>query len=159
MRPLMLSSLSLMCTALMLGQVPASPPIKMGLWQAEVANTAGSPTAPDGKPVRRTVMSCLTPTNWLTLMGPTAKDACPKVNEVWTEHSYRFELQCPGKPKMATVVVNFDDSQHEHTVIDLSAMPDGTAVPMHIEGQSHWVSSDCGNLSESNPVMVQGAAH
>ena len=95
MRQFTVPSLLLMCTSLLLAQAPATPPMKIGLWQAEVSSTTGHSTAPDGKTNRRTVLSCVTPGNWLTLMGPTAKDACPKVDEVWTAHSYRFDLQCP----------------------------------------------------------------
>jgi hypothetical protein len=62
-------------------QAPAAPPMKMGLWE----NTSTSKSTEADKTVPRIVRSCVTPTNWLKLMGPTAQGACPKTNEMWAK--------------------------------------------------------------------------
>ncbi len=134
-------------------QAPANPPMKMGLWE-EVGGTMPS-KGPGGKASSRVVRSCFTPANWLKLMGPTAKDACPKSNEVWRANAYSFDVQCAGKPKVASVSVVFDNPQTNHLTLDLFS-PSG-AVSMHDASQGHWVSSECGDVSPDTPVVITGA--
>jgi hypothetical protein len=133
---------------------PSTPPIKMGLWESVPAASTG---AQAGQP-QRTVRSCQTPSTWVKQMGPTAKDACPKTNEVWTANSYSFDVQCSGKPKMASVSVTFDTPETMHGSFDMTAMPDGTPRAMHRDFQQRWVAADCGDVTPEHAVTVVGAA-
>jgi len=135
-------------------QAPATPPMKMGLWEN---NTTAKIQQPDGteKTTSQKTRICLTEANWLTLMGPTAKDACPKTNEVWSKNSYSFDLACSGKPKIGSAVIHFDSPETQHMTLDSYALPDGTPMKMHAESEDHWVSAACGDVSTEHPVVVQ----
>jgi len=135
-------------------QAPAKPPVKMGLWES---NGTTKMQMPDGteKTTSSILRSCYTPTSWLKLMGPTAKEACPKINEVWSASDYSFDVQCSAKPKMAEVKVHFDSLEKDHGSMDFYAMPDGTPMKLHGDFESHWVSADCGDVSPDHPVLVR----
>jgi Protein of unknown function (DUF3617) len=135
-------------------QAPANPPIKMGLWESK--GTFKMPQA-DGttKDTSRVMRNCKTPQTWVRMMGPTAKDACPKTNEVWTKDSYSFDVMCSGKPKMASVSVQFDSPETEHGTLDMFALPDGSPKKMHQEYTEQWIGADCGDVSPDHPVLVR----
>jgi hypothetical protein len=135
-------------------QVPATPPMKMGLWEM---NGTSKVRQPDGteKTTSQKLRICETESNWLRLMGPTAKEACPKTNEVWSKSGYSFDVACAGKPKMASVTIHFDSLELQHGAIDIYALPDGTPMKMHGEHEGHWVSEACGDVSTEHPVIVR----
>jgi hypothetical protein len=134
-------------------QVPATPPMKMGLWEN---NTTATIQQPDGteKTTSQKVRICLTEANWLTLMGPTAKDACPKTNEVWSKNGYSFDTACVGKPKTGSVAIHFDSLESQHGTIDIFSLG-GSPVKIHVESEGHWVSAACGDVSTEHPVIVR----
>lgn len=135
-------------------QVPTTPPMKMGLWEM---NTTAKTQLPDGteKTTAQKLRICITEANWLKLMGPTAKDACPKTNEVWSKNGYSFDVACSGKPKGASVAIHFDSLELQHGIIDVYSTPDGKPMKMHGEDESHWVSATCGDVSTEHPVVVR----
>ena len=152
MKVLLTSMTTLLAATLF--QAPSTPPLKMGLWES---NSSTRVQQPDGteKTTTSKHRNCATETNWLREMGPTAKEACPKINEVWSKDNYSFDVQCAGKPKMAMVAVHFDSLESQHLVIHLFATPDGTPMKMDGEGESHWVSASCGDVSPDHPVIVR----
>jgi hypothetical protein len=131
-----------------LAQVPTEPPMKMGLWEMT------SKTDLAGKANIRTVRNCINQTNWLKMMGPTAKEACPKINEVWTASSYSFDVQCTGKPKFASINVHFDSPEDQHVSLDMLTTPDGAPLNLHHDLTGHWLGADCGNVEPGKPVVV-----
>jgi hypothetical protein len=135
-------------------QAPATPPMKMGLWES---TSTAKVQQPDGteKSTIRTYRNCVTETNWLTQMGPTAKEACPKANEVWTKDSYSFDVACQGKPKMASVSVHFDNLETQHIHLQIFAAPDGTPMKVDMGGETHWVSAACGDVPADHAVLVR----
>jgi hypothetical protein len=139
-------------------QAPVDPPIKMGLWESK--GTFKMPQA-DGtiKESNRLMRNCKSRQSWVTLMGPTAKGACPKTNEVWTKDSYSFDVACSGKPKTASVEVQFVSPETEHGTLDLFSMPDGSPIPgtgkIRQEFTEHWIGADCGDVSPEHPVLVE----
>jgi hypothetical protein len=133
---------------------PTTPPMKLGLWQSTGISTLKQADGTD-KTTSRIMRNCVTKENWLTQLGPTAKNACPKANEVWTKDSYSFDTACSGKPKTGTVTVHFDTPETEHGSLDISAMPDGSPFSMHANFTSHWVSSACGDVTPDHPVVVR----
>jgi hypothetical protein len=151
MKILMPFAATLLTTTLF--QAPTTPPMKLGLWEATVTSTVKQADGTD-KTTSRLLRNCVTKENWLTLMGPTTKNACPKANEVWTKDSYSFDVTCSGKPKTGTVTIHFDTPETEHGSLDISAMPDGTPVNMHVTFTDHWVSAACGDVSPDHPVVV-----
>ena len=133
-------------------QQPTTAPMKMGLWEAKGIVNSDTPSKQE-----RIVRSCITPDNWLKMMGPTGPGACPKINEVWTKDNYSFDVQCSGKPKLATVSVHFIDPSTDHVIFDMYTTPSGEPLPtkMHNEADSHWVSESCGDLSPKGAVIVR----
>ncbi|HEY2467255.1 MAG TPA: hypothetical protein VGI45_05330 [Terracidiphilus sp.] len=47
-------------------------------------------------------------------------------SEVWTKDSYRFDVTCPGKPKGASITIQFDIPGTQHGKVDIFASPDGS---------------------------------
>jgi hypothetical protein len=135
-------------------QAPSTAPLKLGLWEATLTTHVKQADGTD-KVSNRVTRSCMTNDNWLTLMGPTAKDACPKANEVWTKDSYSFDVACSGKPKMASVAIHFDTPETEKGTIDFFGMPDGSPFTMHGSFSSHWVGAECGDVAPGSPVLIR----
>jgi hypothetical protein len=135
-------------------QAPTTPPEKMGLWEE---NTTLKMQQPDGtdRITSQKLRICITPSNWLRLMGPTAKGACPKTNELWSKNSYSFDVACAGKPKQASVAIHFDSPKSQHGGMDDYETPDGKPMKMHAEFEGHWVSAACGDVSTEDPVIVR----
>ena len=131
-------------------QQPATPPMKMGLWEAKGIVSGDTPSKQE-----RIVRSCITPDNWLKMMGPTGPGTCPKINEVWTKDTYSFDVQCTDKPKLASVSVHFIDPSTDHVILDMHTTPTGEPLNRHQEIDSHWVSAACGDLSPTSPVIVR----
>ncbi len=145
------TALAVMTVALnAVAQQPANPPMKMGLWEARGIVAPNAPSKQE-----RIVRSCITPENWLKMMGPNGPGTCPKINEVWTKDSYSFDVQCSGKSKFASVSVRFIDMEREHIVIDMYSTPTGKPAKVHQEVDDHWVGESCGDLSPKSPVIVR----
>ena len=136
-------------------QQPANPPMKMGLWESKGVVSPGSDIKDTPAGHERTMRNCVTPENWLKMMGPNGPGTCPKVNEVWTKDTYSFDVQCSGKAKMASVNVHFIDMQTEHVILDISATPTGEPMKVHQDINEHWVSEACGDVSPTHPVLVR----
>jgi hypothetical protein len=134
-------------------QAPTTAPMRMGLWEI---TTHYKTQQPDGteKTSTRIFRNCTTETNWLKEMGPTAPNACPKTNEVWSKNGYSFDVACPGKPKVASVSVHFDSPETEHVVMHMLPSPE-TPMKLDAEGDAHWVSASCGDVSPDHPVLVR----
>ncbi len=123
----------------------------------DVENTTLKMQQPDGtdKTTSQKMRICITESNWLRLMGPTAKDACPKTNEVWSKNSYSFDVGCAGKPKQASVAIHFDSLESQHGSLDDYETPNGKPMKMHGQFKDHWVSAECGDVSTENPVILR----
>ena len=152
MRTLLTFLTPLLAAALL--QAPAKPPMKMGLWEENSTLKVPQPNGTD-KTTSRVVRSCITPANWLELMGPTAQGACPKTNEVWSNGDYSFDVACTGKPKEASVEVHFSDPESQYGSVDVYTSPEGAPAKMHGKFEGHWVSADCGDVSPDHPVLVR----
>jgi len=152
MKILLMSMTTLLAAAFF--QAPTTPPMKMGLWEENATLKMQQPDGTD-KTTSQKLRICTTESNWLRLMGPTAKDACPKTNEVWSKNGYSFDLACPGKPKQASVAIHFDSPESEHGSIDDYETPDGKPMKMHGEYEAHWVGAACGDVSSEYPVIVR----
>jgi hypothetical protein len=135
-------------------QAPTKPPMKMGLWESTGTMKVRQPDG-TSKEIQRITRDCRTPENWLTQMGPTAKEACPKANEVWTKDTYSFDVACAGKPKQASIIVHFDSPESEHVQFDDFVLPDGSPSNLHMEFSAHWVSAACGDVVPSHPVIIR----
>jgi hypothetical protein len=136
-------------------QQPAKPPMKMGLWESKGVVSPGSDIKGTPAGHELTIHNCVTPENWLKLMGPDGPGTCPKVNEVWTQDTYSFDIQCSGKPKMGSVSVHFIDPETQHVIVGISATPTGEPMNVQQEFDDHWLRDACGDVSPSQPVIVR----
>jgi hypothetical protein len=152
MTPLLKSALPILAVAMF--QVPANPPMKLGLWEMKGTVKISQPHGTD-KTMSRVIRNCFTPDNWLKLMGPTASGACPKTNEAWSKDNYSFDVECSGKPKMASINIHFDNQETQHGIADVFTTPDGTPTKMHQEFEGRWVNAECGDVSPDHPVIVR----
>jgi hypothetical protein len=135
-------------------QAPSKPPMKMGLWESTTTSTMQQPDGTE-KSTSTRHRNCVTESNWLKQMGPTAREACPKTNEVWSKDEYSFDVACSGKPKMATVSVHFDSPESQHLTIHFFTAPDGSPMKLDGQGETHWVSASCGDVSPDHPVLMR----
>ena len=128
--------------------------MKMGLWESKGIVSPGAPIKDTPANHERIMRNCTTPDNWLKMMGPNGPGTCPKINEAWTKDTYSFDVQCSGKPKMASVSVHFIDPETDHVILDMFGTPSGDAK-VHQEIDAKWISEACGDVTPGHPVLVR----
>lgn len=127
-------------------QLPSTPPVKMGLWES---------TATNGRGMSYKSRSCFTNESYqkdIARMPP----GCTISNQVWTSHSFAADVACTMRDATSTghVDVQFPDTQTIHTTMAISMTAQGQTVPINFTTESHFISSDCGDLpgGQSKPV-------
>jgi hypothetical protein len=133
-------------------QMPAKPPIKMGLWDLDRTSKTTRPDGNEGTTSHK-FQTCVTESNWSTLVGPTAP-GCTKTNEVWSTKSYDFDVACPTNPKTASIAIHFDNPETQHVILHVYATHEGTPVNIAQEVEGRWISATCGDVSTDRPAPV-----
>ncbi len=142
-------------------QLPAKPPMKMGLWESEGIVHMTMPNAPAmmagmmNRPIH--VRSCMTPESYAKAMGSSqqiGKD-CARTNEVFTGKGYSFDISCKGKTTgHFEMTFDSDTAMHGTGHLDLSqgrasgATSDSTTT-------MKWVGPDCGGISPDKPEIIK----
>ncbi len=130
------------------GQVklPSTPPVKMGLWES---------TATNGRGASYKSRSCFTTESYQTEMAKMPP-GCTVSNQAWTSHSFTADVACTMQDATSTghVDVQFPDTQTIHSTINVSMTAQGQTMPINFTTDSHFVSSDCGDIpgGESRPI-------
>ena len=119
-------------------KLPSTPPVKMGLWES---------TASNGRGVSYKTRSCFTNESYQTEMAKMPA-GCAASNQTWTSHSFTADVACTMREATSTghVDVQFPDTETIHSTINISMTAQGQTIPISFTTDSHFVSSDCGDI-------------
>lgn len=119
-------------------KLPATPPVKMGLWES---------TATNGRGVSYKTRSCFTNESYQTEMAKMPP-GCTISNQAWTSHSFTADVACTMREATSTghVDVQFPDTATIHSTINISMTAQGQTMPISFTTDSHFVSADCGDI-------------
>lgn len=157
MKLLLLPGVALMYAAMF--QMPATPPMKMGLWEStsQIHMEMGSMPSFMAKMMNRTyhVKSCVTPESyqkWMVSFNQQQK-ACVRSNEVYADHKYTADTTCnDGRMTSHTeMFIDSDTSIHGTTHINMTdhgATGDSTTT-------TTWLGADCGSISPEKPQIIK----
>jgi hypothetical protein len=141
-------------------QMPAAPPVKMGLWESSVAmkmSGADMPPGMAGLGNRTTkVRSCYTPESWAKAMAQSQQQKdCVRSNEVWGAKSWSFDMSCRSGQTTGHFEMTFDDSENAHGVMHMNMNTGGRAMQMESTMNLHYLGADCGKVSPDKPEIVR----
>ena len=73
---------------------------------------------------------------------------CTISNQTWTSHSFSADVACTMREATSTghVDVQFPDTETIHSTINISMTAQGQTMPISFTTDSHFVSSDCGDI-------------
>jgi Protein of unknown function (DUF3617) len=142
-------------------QMPATPPVKMGLWEGSVAmkmSGADLPAGMAGIGNRTTVVrSCYTPESYAKAMANSQQQKdCVRSNEVWGAKSWSFDMSCRSGQTKGHFEMNFDSTEAAHGSMHMTMNP-GSGHPMEMDTTMtmHYLGADCGNVSPDKPQIVK----
>ena len=127
-------------------KLPATPPVKMGLWESTATNARGGSFK---------TRSCFTNESYQKDMAKMPP-GCTISNQTWTSHTFAADVACTMRDATSTghIDVQFPDTETIHSTITINMTMQGQTMPMNFTTDSHFVSADCGGLSggQSQPV-------
>lgn len=158
MKMLLFTAPVLLGGAVALWQLPATPPMRMGLWETESVTKMNMPDMPAGMPGMgaRTVKvrSCMTPDSYQKYLGASASQKdCVRSNEVWGAHSYKFDLACNAGKMTGHVEVVFDGKEASHGTSHLEVK--GRNMTIDATTTAKFVSADCGAVTPEKPEILR----
>jgi Protein of unknown function (DUF3617) len=157
MKTLLYVGSALIGGALML-QMPATPPMRMGLWETTSNFTMTGVQMPPGMATgNQTVKArqCFTPETWAKALGASQRQqSCTRSNEVYGANHYSFDVSCPNSGTTGHFDMTFESKESGHATLHMDMNNNGHAMSMNSTIESHFVSADCGNVSPDRPQMV-----
>jgi hypothetical protein len=129
--------------------IVATPPIKMGLWEATITNSLISKTLK--------TRSCITPQSYQDAMT-RIPPGCTVANKVQTTTSISGDLSCTlqhGGTTTGHIDVEMPDATTMRSRVQLNVTAQGQTTPMTLMTESHFVAADCGDLAPGQSRMVQ----
>ncbi|MDQ2923978.1 MAG: DUF3617 domain-containing protein [Acidobacteriota bacterium] len=159
MKTLLMIGSGLIGGALMF-QMPATPPMKMGLWESTSTTKMSGADMPQGMTMpsfHATVRSCLTPESYArTLAASQRQKDCAPSNEVWTGKQFSFDIACKSGNTTGHFELTFDSKESGHAVMHMNMNPSkGRPMQMEMTSEMHFISSDCGSVSPDKPEIVR----
>ena len=131
------------------GSTAATPPIKMGLWEATVTNSL-SPN-----PIKS--RSCIDVESYQKSMA-SVPPGCTITNKKQTATSISGDLSCNlqhGGTATGHVDVEMPDASTMQSTVNLTVTAQGQTVPMKLTTDSHFISADCGDIAPGQGKVVQ----
>ncbi len=141
-------------------QMPAAPPVKMGLWESSVTSKMSGEGLPPqmatmGNRITK-VHSCYTPESYAKAMANNQQQKdCVRSNEVWTPKSWSFDMSCRSGQSTGHFVMNFDDGENAHGSMQLNMNAGGRAMQMDSTMNMHYLGADCGKVTPDKPEIVK----
>ena len=141
-------------------QMPATPPVKMGLWESSVASKMSGADLPPqmaGMGARTTtVHSCLTPESYAKAMANSQQQRdCVRSNEVWGAKSWSFDMSCRGGQATGHFEMIFDSTESAHGSMHMSMNAGGHAMQSDATMTMHYLGADCGKVTPDKPEIVK----
>ena len=127
-------------------KLPSTPPVKMGLWETMATN---------GRGANYKTRSCFTNESYQRDMAKMPP-GCTVANQAWTSHTFTADVSCTMRDATSTghVDVQFPDTETIHSTISISMTMQGQTMPMNFTSDSHFVSSDCGDIAGGQSKIV-----
>lgn len=140
-------------------QMPASPPMKMGLWESTTSTKMSGVDMPAGMAMPNMtikVRSCMTPESYAKALGSSQRmKDCTRSNEVWTAKSYTFDMVCNSGQAKGHAEITFDSAEASHAKIHVSVNGGGRAIETDATTDAHFVSADCGSVTPDKPQILR----
>lgn len=150
----------------------------MGLWETSITSQMGGIQLPPdvvaklqamGRPVpgapRTTVtQGCLTPAEWqkdMDQMNKPDKSNCEFANRQASAGKYSFDISCKserGTTMTGHLEMQIADENHAHGSYHMTseqAGPNGQKISMEATIDSHFLSSDCGDVQPGSAKIVK----
>ena len=140
-------------------QMPAKPPMKMGLWESTTTMTMKMPDMPNmpgGVPRTTKVRSCMTPENYAkNFYNSQQQKDCTRTNETWSGGKYTVDISCPAMNSKGHLEMNVSSMESGHGTMHMDMSPGGRSMSMDMTIDTHFVSADCGSVSPDKPEIIK----
>lgn len=154
---LLLSAASFACA-----QTPATPPIRMGLWQTEVMSTISGMPAGAGGAHTVVTQSCVTPETWKRDFQGSRSDRnmkCTTSNLEQSSQKVVFDESCVSEQSYnmtAHVEMLIEGQESLHGTVDTKMTGPNLPAPMTVSTkiQSKFLSADCGDVKPGQGKVV-----
>src|SRR5579883_1352195 len=158
--------------------LPATPPVKMGLWESTVTSTIGGLTIPPdvaarlqamGRPVPGSTphtivtQSCMTKEEWAksieNLNNNEAK--CTYTNRTFTSSKFSFDMSCAserGGVFSGHFEMLVDNDEHTHGTAHMKSEtsgPNGQAMTVDTNLSSRYLGADCGDVKPGEAKTIK----
>jgi hypothetical protein len=176
----LLLALALCCLAGVVAkaqEMPATPPVKMGLWETTITNTIGGIQIPPdiaakmqamGRPVPgstpQTVVthSCMTKDEWAKGFEKmnSNESKCTYSNRTITSEKISFDMSCASE-RGGVFTGNFEmliaDDEHTHGTAHMKGAMGPNGQPMTIDTtlSAHFLAADCGDIKPGEAKTIQ----
>jgi hypothetical protein len=127
--------------------MPATLPVKMGLWENTVKTSEGE---------TEKTRSCFTKESFQRSVTNMPAN-CTISNQVWTSHSYSSDVACTTSTSQSRghLDMQFLNPETSRSTIALTMIVQGKTIPLTITTESHFISADCGGLAPGQSRDVQ----
>jgi Protein of unknown function (DUF3617) len=158
--------------------LPATPPVKMGLWESSITTTIGGITIPPDVAARLEAMgrqvpgstphttitqSCMTQDEWtksIERMNDSKETKCTYTNRSITSSKFSFDLSCAsehGGVFTGHFEMNVDNDEHTHGTAHMKGEMGPQGQPMTIDTTltSHYLSANCGDVKPGEGKTIK----
>ncbi len=157
--------------------LPATPPVKMGLWESSITSTIGGITIPPdvaarlqamGRPVpgitphTTVTQSCMTKEEWAKSIEKWNNNEakCTYTNRDFTSQKFSFDMSCAsehGGVFTGHFEMLVDDDEHTHGTAHMKGETGQAGQPMTIDTtlSSHYLGADCGDIKPGDAKIVK----
>jgi len=158
-------------------EMPATPPVKMGLWESTITNTIGGIQIPPdiaakmqamGRPVPgsapQTIVtqSCMTKDEWAKGFEKmnSNQSKCTYSNRTITSEKISFDMSCASE-RGGVFTGNFEmlivDDEHTHGTAHMKGEMGAGGQPMTIDTtlSAHFLAADCGDIKPGEAKTIK----
>ena len=138
-------------------QSPATPPMKLGLWETISTTSMQMPgmNMPPQPPRAVKARVCVTAETWAKAFGNNDRMAgCTRSNDSYGAKHYSFDLSCPAMNGTAHMEMDFSSEDSGHGKLHMDMSPNGHHAIVDTVLNSHFVSADCGSLGPGKSEIV-----
>lgn len=158
--------------------LPATPPVKMGLWESTIASKIGGLTIPPdvaarlqamGRPVPGATpttivtQSCMTKEEWAKSIEKMNNNEakCTYTNRTFTAQKFSFDMSCTserGGVFSGHFEMLIDDDEHTHGTAHMKSEatgPNGQAMTIDTTLNSHYLAADCGDVKPGEARTIK----
>ena len=147
-----LGCLLMLSSAAAVAQLPSTPPMKMGLWQAEISTRTSGGGYPDQPAEKRIQRACVSPETWKSFAVSESEKTCTRAKESYSGRTYTIDMVCPASADSAGsstshMEIVFDTQEAMHFSMNMT-INTGQGKPLSLASTatSKYVGSSCGDI-------------